>query len=87
VIGAPGDLDHRGIAKRLRSLRDDHGLSQGQFAQICGVTQGAASARERGQKRYPVSIVSALRLREHFGVTLDWLYCGAEPKFINGKRS
>ena len=79
-------IDYKGIARRLRSLRDDHGMSQQVFGQICGVTQVAASARERGEKRYPLSIFSALLLREHFGVTLDWLYCGAERKFIKGKR-
>jgi transcriptional regulator with XRE-family HTH domain len=80
------DVDYKGIARRLRSLRHAHELSQEQFGQICGVSQAAAGARERGEKRYPLSIVSALLLRKRFGVTLDWLYCGAEPKFKKRKK-
>jgi DNA-binding transcriptional regulator YiaG len=43
--------DYKGIAMRLRSLRDDHGLSQEVFGYICGVSQAAASAWERSEKR------------------------------------
>jgi transcriptional regulator with XRE-family HTH domain len=70
-------IDLRAIGHRIREVRGFY-MSQAEFAQRIGVTQGHLSALERGSKE-PGSAV-LLAISREFGKSVDWLLTGEEKK-------
>ncbi len=62
------------VGARVRALRRHLGLTQQQVAEITGVVARKVSAWERGDQR--PSFAASIDLKNHCGVTLDWLYAG-----------
>jgi transcriptional regulator with XRE-family HTH domain len=54
------------MMKTIRQLREDHGDSQHQLAEVAGVSREQVEAWEQGLTR--PSVVSLRALTEHFGV-------------------
>lgn len=69
------------LGDRLRQIRTDHGLSQGDLAEALGYTKTAISQYELG-KRAP-SLETLRRMTEFFGVTTDWLL-GRDVTLVSG---
>ena len=62
------------IGKRLQLTREVLGFNQADFADRCGIARNTYNQYEMGVNRPPVE--AALKLRELFGLTLDWIYAG-----------
>lgn len=60
----------------IRDLRVQRGLSQEEFALLCGVHRTYVGSIERGEKT--VTIETAHRLAEALGVTLSEIFSGIE---------
>lgn len=68
------------LNKRIRELREEQGLTQGQFAKKLGLTQGTITRYERGTADVPKYVIVAM---EHiFHVNGRWLLFGESPKYI-----
>lgn len=63
------------IAMRLRAVRAILELSQKEFAEQAKVAPKSYNQWESGDFR--VSIDGAKKLRERFGLSLDFIYCGS----------
>jgi len=63
------------LGKRLRLVRRWLSLDQEEFALALGVSRTALSNYERGERPFPVH--AAVRLRQRFGIPLDFIYCGS----------
>lgn len=63
---------------RLRKLRKDRDLSQGDLASKLGVVPSAVGKYERMPNSFP-SVEVLIKLSDFFGVTLDYLLKGVEP--------
>jgi transcriptional regulator with XRE-family HTH domain len=64
------------LARRLRELRAERGVSQEAFADSCGLHRTAMSLLERG-KRVP-SLRTLVTLSQGFGITLSELLDGVD---------
>jgi transcriptional regulator with XRE-family HTH domain len=64
--------------KRLRQLREDHNLKQREAAKLADILDTKWSEFERGKRL--ITLDPAIRLRERFGLTLDWIYFGHTAK-------
>lgn len=64
------------MAERLRFLRKRAGLSQGEVANLIGVTQQALSNWERGFR--PPNRENLLRLAKVYNTTVDWIIGGTK---------
>jgi transcriptional regulator with XRE-family HTH domain len=63
---------------RIKSLRIEKGLNQGEMGKLLGLDQGTVSKMERGENE---PTAKTLRfLREIFGVTTDWILTGEGTK-------
>jgi transcriptional regulator with XRE-family HTH domain len=62
------------IGERLRVTREVIGLKQREFAKRAGVSATAYNQYEVGDTK--PKIENAIKLREAFNLTLDWIYCG-----------
>jgi transcriptional regulator with XRE-family HTH domain len=62
------------IGKRLKLSRTALGLGQGEFADRLDIARNTYNQYEKGVNKPPVE--SALKMRELFGLTLDWIYAG-----------
>ncbi|MEZ5967198.1 MAG: helix-turn-helix transcriptional regulator [Planctomycetota bacterium] len=62
-------------ARRLQTIRLERGLTQGEVADIIGVTQAAVSRWEDPENTTIPSAAEIAELAEHFSVGADWL-CG-----------
>jgi len=62
------------MGRRLRQIRDAHGLSQASFAGRIAVKQHTYNGWETGARQ--PNIDNALRIREEFGITLDFIFAG-----------
>jgi transcriptional regulator with XRE-family HTH domain len=62
--------------KRLLNLRRALGYSQNIWCGVLGIKQPSLSNIENGHTH--ISVVHALIIHEHTGVTLDWIYLGME---------
>lgn len=69
VVAAP---DWAAVGARIRQIRGE--ARQDDFAPLLGVTQGQLSKVERGVM--PPSVEMLWRLRERFGVSVDWVLGG-----------
>lgn len=62
------------IGMRLQLTRQAFGMNQTEFADGAGISQHAYNQYERGHRR--PNIDAAIALRDQYGITLDWIYCG-----------
>jgi len=62
------------ISARLRAVRDVFEMQPKEFYEAAGITGGTFYNWETGNHR--ISIDGALKLRDRYGLTLDWIYCG-----------
>jgi len=53
-------------------------MTQADFAQRIGVTQGHLSSLERGEKEAGAAVL--LAISQEFGKSVDWLLTGKAPK-------
>ena len=75
VENRPTALDSpKVVASRLKHARLALGLTQIQLTLVLGVSQSRWSQYETGLRRITIEI--AVRLRNQFGIPLDWIYCG-----------
>ena len=63
---------------RIKSLRIDKGLNQGEMGKLLGLDQGTVSKMERGENE-PTAKTLRL-LRKIFDVTTDWVLTGEGTK-------
>lgn len=64
------------IAKRLRSAREQAGLSQGQVAKLLGLHRPSVSEVEAGRRS--VTAEELAKLAGLYGVSVSWLACAEE---------
>jgi len=65
------------VAERLRRTRLALGYGRGKktaFANRIGVDKGDYTKFEQGERALPLS--AGIRIKEEFGISLDWLFCG-----------
>jgi len=60
------------VDNRVRELREEAGLSQGQLAAAVGVSRQTINSIEVG--RYTPSLPLALSLAKHFGSTVEEIF-------------
>ena len=70
------------IALRLRAVRAIFGYNQRDFALGANVEPKSYSQWESGKFR--ISINGAIRLRERYGLSLDFIYCGSLVSLPHG---
>lgn len=70
----PFDTSTAAVGRRIRQLREAHGLSQTRMAEVLGITSGGLSRQESGDNRMRLDY--AMILCEKFGASLDWIYFG-----------
>jgi transcriptional regulator with XRE-family HTH domain len=68
-----GDLP-TDVARRLRRTREAIGLDQQQFGTRAGMSQSQYNQYETGKRL--ITLASAMKLCEEYGLTLDWVYRG-----------
>ncbi len=80
-------MDNIDIARRLKQLRTENGLSQEQFGEILGIKQSTCHRIEAGD--HSLSLKHAVTLHEEFGISFNWLILGigdpgetGEPQLI-----
>lgn len=69
------------FSQRLRQLRSDKHLTQAQVAERVGVTASMVSSYET-DIRLP-SFEVMIRLADLFGVTVDYLLCRQDKRFVD----
>ena len=77
---AQSAVDWTAVGRRIRELRG-FDMTQAEFAQRVGVTQGHLSRLERGEKEPGAGVLFAIS--HEFGKSVDWLLTGKahnEPK-------
>jgi transcriptional regulator with XRE-family HTH domain len=79
------------FGERLRKLRKEKDITQGQLAEVLGVVPSAVGKYERLPQAYP-SVEALIKISEYFDVSIDYLLKGvqAEPMVennINGQLS
>jgi transcriptional regulator with XRE-family HTH domain len=70
-------IDWKAVGRRIRELRG-FDMTQGQFAQRIGVSQGYFSHIERGEKE--IGAVVLLKASRAFGKSMEWLLTGEDRK-------
>ena len=68
-----GDLA-KDSGRRLLETRTALGLTQREFSEAVGVRQTQYTMFETGSRRITIEI--AVKLRDHYNLTTDWIYCG-----------
>ena len=71
-------FDRTAYGERIRQLRIGKGLTQEQLAEKMNVTGTYIVKIEKCQRTGSVEL--AVEMSEYFGVSLDYLLCGAEPE-------
>ncbi|MNO42704.1 HTH-type transcriptional regulator Xre [compost metagenome] len=66
------------IGERIRTVRKSNKLSQVEFANMVGVSQGTLSELE--QDKYKPSLDTIIAMKEWFKIDMDWLIFGDENK-------
>ena len=64
------------VAQRLKSLRENVGLSQAKLAALMGATQASVNRYENGQSSPPLKIL--LWYADFFDVSLDYIFARTE---------
>jgi len=70
-------IDLSAIGRRIRELRG-FDMTQADFADRIGVSQGYLSALENGNKEPGAAVL--LAIRKEFGKSVDWLLTGETQK-------
>lgn len=70
-------LDLSGIGRRIRQLRG-FDMTQAEFAERIGVTQGYLSALEHGKKEPGSAVLIAIQ--REFKKSIDWLLSGKDEE-------
>ena len=73
--GDKSPIEWKLVGRRVRELRG-FDITQEEFANRIGVSQGYLSAIERGKKEIGAEIL--LRISREFGRSLEWLLLGEE---------
>ena len=68
-----GGFDWKNVGRRIRELRGFH-ITQKEFAERIGVSQGHLSYMERGEKEIGAEIL--LKISQEFGKSIEWLLTG-----------
>jgi transcriptional regulator with XRE-family HTH domain len=76
-IHSKGPIDWVAVGHRIRELRGFY-MTQAEFAQRIGVTQGHLSVLERGEAEAGAAVL--LAISRAFGKSVDWLLTGEEKK-------
>jgi len=71
-----GKASKEAIAKRLRSAREQAGLSQGQVARLLGLHRPSVSESEAGRRN--VTAEELVKLADLYGVSVSWLACAED---------
>lgn len=66
-----------GFGERLRRLRKDHDITQGQLAEVIGVVPSAVGKYERIPQSYP-SVEALIKIADYFNVSIDYLLKGVQ---------
>lgn len=66
-----------GFGDRLRRLRKDHDITQGQLAKVIGVVPSAVGKYERIPQSYP-SVEALIKIADYFNVSIDYLLKGVQ---------
>lgn len=66
-----------GFGERLRRLRKDRDITQGQLADVIGVVSSAVGKYERLPGSYP-SVEALIRIADYFDVSIDYLLRGVQ---------
>lgn len=74
LSSATQPLDKELIGRRLRAVRDRHGLSQEAFAESVGASKRAYANYERGDREVPIGVVKAVL--DLYAVEPIWLLSG-----------
>lgn len=56
---------------RIRDMREDADMTQGQVAELLGIAQTVYSRYERGYQTIPLKLL--IQLADHYHVSLDYL--------------
>lgn len=67
-----------GFGDRLRKLRKDRDITQGQLAEVIGVVPSAVGKYERIPQSYP-SVEALIKIADYFDVSIDYLLRGTQP--------
>jgi len=59
------------IGKRIKQLRQEHGLTQQEFASLFNLNDSTISLYENDRRMPEYSII--IKIADHFNVTADWL--------------
>jgi Predicted transcriptional regulators len=62
------------IGRRLAMTREVFGMQQNDFADGAKIADNTYNQYENGKKR--PSLENAMKLCDHYGLTLDWIYLG-----------
>jgi len=62
-------IDKIAVSLRLLKIR---GLAQAEFCRQIGVQKNAYNPFERGYRL--ITVATALKIKQRFGVSLDWIY-------------
>ena len=66
-----------GFGERLRGLRKDRDITQGQLAEVIGVVPSAVGKYERIPQSYP-SVEALIKIADYFNVSIDYLLKGVQ---------
>ena len=66
-----------GFGERLRRLRKERDITQGQLAEVIGVVPSAVGKYERIPQSYP-SVEALMQIADYFDVSIDYLLRGVQ---------
>ena len=66
-----------GFGERLRRLRKERDITQGQLAEVIGVVPSAVGKYERIPQSYP-SVEALMKIADYFDVSMDYLLRGVQ---------
>lgn len=71
------------INDRLRSIRQNTGLSQAKYANLYGFPQSTYAQYEKGGRSIPIEFMEILAKD---GVNMNWLITGSGPMYMDGRQ-
>src|SRR6185312_1313915 len=78
----PADRSLAAIARRLTATREALEINQTELCRRAGIAKNTYNQLEKAKGR--PSIDTAIRIRDTFGLTLDWIFLGDLPS-IQGR--
>ena len=64
----------KNTGRRLLRTREALELSQAEFCRQIGVERNLYNPFEKGRRRITIDV--AMKIRDRYGITLDWIYAG-----------